>query len=100
MHDRLAIWDFLTEAVGIETTTRDRQNIGVLQRLIARCYLRLTCTNDRMGHMRQILGRIGITVLTLALMASTSALAEEAADGAAASGDQAAIQESLPGDSR
>ncbi len=43
--------------------------------------------------MRQILGRIGITVLTLALMASTSALAEEAADGAAASADQAAIQD-------
>jgi len=43
--------------------------------------------------MRQILGRIGIAALTLALMASTHALAQEAAGGAAASGEQAAIQD-------
>ncbi len=45
--------------------------------------------------MRQILGRIGIAALTLALgaMTSTHALAQEAASGAAASGDQAAVQD-------
>ncbi len=45
--------------------------------------------------MRQILGRIGIAALTLALgaMTSTHALAQEAASGAAASGDQAALQD-------
>lgn len=46
--------------------------------------------------MRQILGRIGIAALTLTLMASTHALAQEAAGGAAgagASGHQAQIQD-------
>ncbi len=41
--------------------------------------------------MRQILGRIGIAALTLTLMTSTYALAQDAAGGAAASADQAAI---------
>ncbi len=41
--------------------------------------------------MRQILGRIGIAALTLTLMASTYALAQDAASGAAAPADQAAI---------
>ena len=46
--------------------------------------------------MRQTLGRIGIAALTLALMASTHALAQEGAGGASpagASGDQAQIQD-------
>jgi len=46
--------------------------------------------------MRQILGRIGIAALTLALMASTHARAQEGAGDAAAtgaSGDQAQIQD-------
>jgi hypothetical protein len=46
--------------------------------------------------MRQTLGRFGIVALTLALMASTHALAQEGAGGGAAagaSGDQAQIQD-------
>ena len=41
--------------------------------------------------MRQTLGRIGIAALTLTLMASTYALAQDAAGDAAAPADQAAI---------
>jgi len=55
--------------------------------------LTASLNNDRMGQMRQILGRIGIAAMTLALIASTHALAQEAAGGAAASGDQAAVQD-------
>ena len=50
----------------------------------------------RMGHMRQILGRIGFAALALALMVSTHAFAQEETGGAAgagASGDQAPIQD-------
>jgi hypothetical protein len=43
--------------------------------------------------MRQTLGRIGIAALTLTLMASTYALAQDAAGDAAAPADQAAITE-------
>ena len=46
-----------------------------------------------MGHMRQTLGRIVIAALTLTLVASTYALAQDAAGGAAAPGDQAAIND-------